>query len=249
MADFQLYYGDYAFQVRKTWVDFTYQDIMSKLGYRMFTRVTARFGGTLKGADSDAVDALIDACNLAMVPDRDFVLKKDGVATKHSIYTNQTLDGVKIVQFQWVKGNTQGARGNGTEFVNKRSFLGTVTADIPNVEQEIVEWQETIRQEGTGGSDFEIKESISGLPVAQALQGATALHVIQEGYAIGWSTWPVFPSPKYPSSVKPKPSSYMRGPATYGRYVTRLHPIRWRYVHKLSTTPPTAWYPLDPPLP
>lgn len=233
--------GSYSFETRKTWLTWRRTPVMSKRRFRMYDSIVATFGGTVTGADLTTLESAIDAAQTAaQLVNEDFKLfQADGVTpTKHVLETASTLYGTRF-EFEWVKGQTRGFRGNGTEYVNKRSFIGRMLAEVEDNEEEIVEWNERVYQVGSGGAELTVKESIAGAPIEQLLQAETGMVIVQEGYGVGWSDWPDFPTSILGGAgFRAKPAYYERSsPIIEGRYASRLHPIKWRYTHEITTAP------------
>lgn len=247
-----LKWGSHQFQSRKTWLDWAYQPVVSPRGFLMFYRVNARFGGTVSittGDDiNDLEDLIVDTEAAMLIPNQDFALyHESNTIAKHAISASDTMDGTRM-QFAWLKGSGRVSRGNSNEYVNLRSFQGMVSYELEANEEDIPIWQERLTQFGSGNSEIVVKESLTGFPIGQTVQAATAVTIVQEGTAIGWDGYPSFPASVAPSAFRSKAAVYERGAPTYGRYLTRMYPIRWRYTHELIGAPASPLFPTDPPI-
>lgn len=241
--------GSVSLQANRVKLGWHWTPVVSKRGYLMYRRLAASFTGTVSDPSSlsNLEDLIEDTETAAKTLDQDFKLFFDDGTTesKHVVETADTMDGTRI-SFGWGEGTSRATRGSGVEYLAYRSFRGLMTCEIADPEEEIVEMHETIRQIGSGGAEFVVKESIPSTPIIQVLQAATGLQIIQEGYAVGFTGYPAFPAPVIPLSLRAKPTIYERLPPTYGRYVDRLFTSRWRYVMDLTTAPGSPIYPTGP---
>lgn len=246
-------WGSTSLQSRKTWLDWTYTPVMSNRGFLMFYRVQARFGGTVSITGAQTIsdlETLMTTTQTAMLlQNQDFGLyHEDNSPSLHVVDKDDTMDGTRM-QFGWLKGTARAIRGNSNEYINLRSFQGMCSWEINAAEEAVPVWEETLRQIGTSGTQILVMESLTGVPLVQAVQAATQVVLIQEGHAVGWAGYPDYPDAIFPDYVNAKSTIYERGAPIYGRNRTRLYPSRWRIVHELDTAPVTPVYPTDPPVP
>jgi len=231
--------GTFEFQANRTWLTWRYTPVFSNVGRRMQTNIVASFGGSVSGANLAALETIIENTqNAAQTMNLDFGLfQNDGTTpTKHVLLTANTINGTRF-ELEWVKGQVLAAGGNGAQYVNRRSFVGRMFAEVAANEKEIIDWHEDMRQIGTGGIEKALKESLTGAPEKQEVQQQTGVILIQEGYAVGWSAYPSFPAPNSAPDLRVKLVVQEKGTPKFGRNLSTRYPIRWRYYHELVTAP------------
>jgi hypothetical protein len=166
-----------------------------------------------------------------------------GTVTNHLLLNSSTLNGNNPVQFAWIV--TPPTPG---EFVLRRSFrLRVVGQTAPlDYSHPLMEWHESLRYMGTGGSVVKWRPSLTGVPMAQIVQVASTVTVIQRGTALGIGDYPVPPDPYFPLFLQVLPSSPIEyvTPRTLGSVPTQYR-VNWLWVMQgpaaslTSTTEPT----------
>ena len=163
----------------------------------------------------------------------------DGVTeTVHVLESSATINGVRVVNgVNYIAGwpDVWGVR---TEYVYRRSYQIHLQAEVLDAEGTIFSFNQTVRQIGLGGADFEVLETLSGLPQSQITNLQTAFRAEQFGTAIGIETYPAFPIAMWPLFLKPKISTldYVT-PQLWGSNGNYLYPIVWRYKFLSPATP------------
>lgn len=241
-------WGSFSFPDRAVAIAFHKKPLMSRRGYRVHTKVEVPFRGVLSGTSVSDLQSKMDAMETALATfDQDFTLFQDDgtTATIHTIDSSATLDGTRV-QFKWLDPK-ESVRGNGAEYVKWRSFAGLIEAELNDNEEEVVEWRESIYQQGSCGAQVIAQEALATSPVLVSPQAATSGVLIQEGYGVGWSAYPSFPTAASPTAIMARQTSYQKLPPIYGRHVDRLYPIRWRYAMALTGTAIGSLTPTSPP--
>src|SRR5690606_32239803 len=82
-----------------------------------------------------------------------------GQPTSHVISSVGTLGGIRVTQMPSYP------RGDGGEYTTFRTFEIQLEADYPNLQAELVAFEEQISVTGTGGPRFTILETLTGPPV------------------------------------------------------------------------------------
>lgn len=163
--------------------------------------------------------------------------QSDGTTeTKHKITQQETLNGIKVVSFNWLDG-PPGQWGGGAEYTLVRTYQVVFEADILDADGEIVFWTQTIEQIGTGGRDFEVAESLNSFPIEQTTNFATQFRARQHGMAYGLLGNPVPPAPIWPGSLKPRETrpAAASTPKIIGSFNSIYWPVQWDY-HYLAAT-------------
>jgi hypothetical protein len=104
--------------------------------------------------------------------------------TRHTLYSADTLNGVRVHQFNWLKGNP-GIWGSGVEYTNKRTYHIVVMAEKLWADNNLYFYRSTISGTGTCGPKKIWMPSLTGLPQGQNVQAWTTQKVVQTGMNIG----------------------------------------------------------------
>ncbi len=159
----------------------------------------------------------------------------DGNLTNHSITSAASLTGTKVIARDWPK-------SDGAEWATKRTFRVTVQADFEDIEplQDIKWWHETVRYSGNTGARKRFVNVDIGAPQKQTIGLRTTQTIIQQGQAIGQTTWPNLPDPILTESdtvierldqrhvVHQSPRRERNGFYDY--------PVQWRYVFESTVS-------------
>lgn len=162
--------------------------------------------------------------------------QSDGTTeTEHKITENETLNGIRIVDFTWSDG-LPGQWGAGPEYTFVRTYRVSLQADVLDSDGEIVFWSQTIEQIGTGGRDFSVQESLNSFPIVQFTNFATQFRARQHGMAIGLNGTPAAPGAIWPGSLDPRLSRVSSTtPQIIGAIKSIYWPIKWDYHFKAGT--------------
>jgi hypothetical protein len=100
--------------------------------------------------------------------------------------------GIRVMSLNFPKGAEKG------EFANARHYEITVEAIYPNLVDGLLQFQETITLNGTGGPRYAYIEVLQGPPVRQTVCENTLIRATQSGHAIGLFSYPTVPQPLWP---------------------------------------------------
>lgn len=116
----------------------------------------------------------------------------DGTVTPHAL-TNDSpdcLSGVRVVERSWPKGGP-------AEYATARTFHITLEAEYLDVEDNLVDWQETLEFRGNTGPRVVVEETYFG-PRSYVAALKTSQKIIQSGRAIGMSGYVMPPGALFP---------------------------------------------------
>jgi hypothetical protein len=150
----------------------------------------------------------------------------DDTPTYHGIDNLDSISGVKILGRNWPKGDA-------AEYASKRTFSITAYSEYADAESQLVYWQETVRQIGSGGPRREVRDFYTG-PREAITQLRTAVRVIQSGRAIGFTAYVTPPGPIYPAAVDHESMMQEFGSGQQQGLMACFYPSRWAYVHTLT---------------
>lgn len=223
-------YGDYEFEnqeaTRKSTVKVSQR---SRRDRRNMLRVRWGIEGFFQADTEAALIAKKDALEAALAVDgRDLKLKyPDDGAVADALYSSQTIGGVRCVQLAFPKG--EGVEWVAATGAGGLTFNFVMEGVINENAEELLFYTETLSRIGTGAGEFGYLGVVNGPPQYQDLSLATTYQVVQAGRAVGFSGYPVAPTP-------------VDIPATHGRTATATlgtpdfigadqinYPIRWRY--------------------
>ena len=115
-----------------------------------------------------------------------------GVASHLHLNPSEATGGIRVLSVNFPKGAEKG------EFANARHYEITVEAIYPNLVDGLLQFQETITYNGTGGPRYAYIEILNGPPVRQTVCEQTLYRITQSGHAIGLFSYPTIPSPLWP---------------------------------------------------
>jgi hypothetical protein len=198
-------YGAYSHDADEVMVRTSVQWIVDKFNRRMGEVIEYTIIGVKKVADDpdpevtkqNLTDALFDLTEAYNVDYQDFgMYHDDGVTpTRHIVFNEETFGGTKVVT---PPSFINGPWGGRVEYTNTRTFFLVLRAEI-RVGDGLYSLKQKLTVKGTGGLKWRYSPKISGSPDAQILQTATSFWYIQEGEAIGRTTFPVPADLLYPS--------------------------------------------------
>jgi len=171
--------------------------VRSPRGTRREVLSRMRVTGDIIATGQDAIAARIDELVLAYAEDyRDAALyHDDGTITRHALLNNvvQNATGVQITHRSW-------PRGDPAEYATYRHFSIGFQARYTELDSDLMEYRESVRKMGSGGPMYGFVTMSSGPPRRQTIADQTPVRIIQSGYAVGYSTYPLVyvPGPLYP---------------------------------------------------
>lgn len=227
--------GTHPLPNRKAWIAVSKRERRSRIGRRMFYATHITCGGDLlqKDADTDALTTQMQALDAACTSDKDIVLyKSDGTTpTYHRYLTADTIDGIRLVNFQWLKGSPEvgGARGSGTQYHVRRSWMAEFYGEFLNNESNIIEWQERLSIIGDGGPVFISKCAQTGPVQFQQTQLFSPILIVQTGSGVGMLSRPLPPDPIAPLSVHHEKTRIEPFTPRFGVHRNTGFGIRWTF--------------------
>lgn len=149
----------------------------------------------------------------------------DGTPTLHFLQSSHpsNLTGNHVLYRNWPIGGPE-------EYATCRTFGVGIGATFLDADSQIEAFQETVSVIGTGGPEFEVVECQDGLYVDQIIPQSKRF-VIQEGYAIGISGYPlVQPPPLLPDYEHVRQRRVTSCGGRFRGQGYSDYTIRWRYV-------------------
>lgn len=209
----------------------------SPRGERELVRETWHITGIKHAASQSALTAALADLRLAYsVNGRDAGLYlDDGVTpTDHLLISNVTLGGVRVLSLDF-------PQGDGAEYSTFRTYRITLEADFPDTSGNLLEYDEALHFEGTGGPRRVFLEVLEGLPQEQIGTTCTTYRATQQGRAVGYGTYPVPPPPLWPAAELPERRRIvLRTPERHAGSFARF-PVEWNY--SFESIAPLAGYP------
>lgn len=215
-------------------IRFDVQNHLSPRGLRFKATHTMHIGGDLL-ADTQAalltrIGEIIDTYSY---DDGDAILYgNDGTATPYAMYTDggTNLTGVRVIQKSWPKGGRE-------ELVTARKFSVTLQTEYEEVDDQLLQFRESLRYIGNCGPRIWPVDLDVGAPVLQIINQQTHQRIIQQGRAIGWAGYPVYPDPIFSSPVlehQDQREVELHGPQFMGK-LFRGYEISWRYIFSAAS--------------
>ena len=241
--------GTYQHPARKAWISVRKREVLSRVGTRMWYDTVIVCGGTITDKTGTpatlktAMDALVT--NIVGGQDVRMVLDDGTTPTHHTYLNSETIDGIRLVNFEWLKGSpgSGNAYGSGVELLYKASWRAQFRGEFVTgaYESDIVEWNEWIRQIGTGGPRFRSKGSIEGEVQYQQLQANTSVRLLQGGNAVAITGYPGGATPLFPFDEHEDVRNYEVRTPRWGGLQNVLYGSRWLY--NMEYTAPQAFIP------
>jgi hypothetical protein len=159
-------------------------------GFRWGNRYTAEIQGEILETTQAAFNTKINGLINAYADNgNDFgFYDNDGTLTNHSITSSASISGTKIILRDWPK-------SDGAEWATKRTFRVRLQADFVDVESELKDFKESITHVGIAGQRKRLIPVDDGEPETQTIVQQHPQQIIQQGYAVGQTTWPIPPGP------------------------------------------------------
>lgn len=235
-------YGGYTVPSGQAWVAFTKSPKFNEGGQQFAETHRWAITGLLinSGADSYAFTTQINALISAFSTNNKdlFLLQNDGVTqTAHSILTANTIGGTRVVEktFPDAKGGA---------YVTNYVWGVVVEADILTGYTGLQSFFERVQWVG-GGPKFVMLQTLNGPSQKQWVQDQTPYKAMQTGRAIGFTSYPVPPSPLWPYALHQDESPFeMSSPKRTGPPGNATYTdweISWTYNHEDAA--PLAGFP------
>lgn len=190
------------------------------IAHRHFLQVDLKYDNQadLTAAIQELIDAYsVNGVNCGLYQD-------DGTPTPHGMVSAETLSGVRVENFDWIKGDAE-------EYATQRTALITVACEYEDVESQIWDWVETFTFTGNCGPAYDVARTWDG-PQEYQTSEKTEQQIVQRGYAIGWGAYPSIPPPFFSGpNIIPHPDRFVLKPSTptlWGKSY-RLFRYDWAY--------------------
>ena len=144
----------------------------------------------------------------------------DGTPTRHLIQNGESISGSHVIHRSW--------DGGPDELATTRTFDIIIETVYPDVESQLIYWEESVRVVGTGGPKFEVTDTWNG-PLYTQVAANTKQSIIQSGKAVGWSAYVEPPAPIYPAYLHNELASVERGSGKMRGQLATHYPISWTY--------------------
>lgn len=243
----KLVYNGYQFDNNEIQITLRKREVLGRTQRRSHLAVEAIVKGVKIAATPEELTAKLGVMEASLVSSNGNLIfyDNDDQPTIHSITANQTLNGIRVSEIQYMDGYP-GVWGARTEYVNRRTYRVIFSADVSDPESNLIAYSETISLRSSGGHDFTIQQGISGVPTQVITADWTPLVLQQRGMAIGYSSYPFIPPPLYPLLyLKKEPfEQSSETPLSYGRNGFTHYPVAWLYTFEAPTglilqSPPT----------
>jgi hypothetical protein len=200
---------------------------LSPRGKRIETEITMHLYGQFCEDSTSEVMTRIDELIAAYTDDyQDAGLYlDDGTLTRHTLTNYDSISGVRVMHRSW--------DGNPDELATTRTFDIVLAATYPDVESQLIQWEETIEVTGTTGPAFEIVPTFFG-PLAVQTALRTPQYIVQSGSAIGHTAYVEPPGPIFPAFEHQERRNIRLGSGKQrGRTATHF-PSSWNYYFTLA---------------
>ena len=234
----QLRWGGYAFDDNEVWIQAFARRVYSPRGRRIMLHRSCVVGGVKIGTSESDLTAKLQALEAACNIDGNDLIFYDnsGNPTVHVLTTSGSLNGVQVKQPVHYPGPPV-FWGMGTEYVYKRTYRVTFEADYLSFDDNLVSSYETITKIGTGGQSTVYQESFYGVPQLQIPKLYTKCRLIQQGRAVGLTSYPTPSTPLYgdPFIQNDRTQLILEKPLYQNIYTMTHYPVRWAYFYESPT--------------
>lgn len=228
-------HGAYTTDLGEASVSETHTHILDARGYRVRTRKRIDVSGRKRSTDYTTLQTDIDSLKAALDNDNVDSGLVDAADTPgtHYIATASTLYGTRVVSKSFPD-------STGAENTTYRSFAFAIEAEVADVDPNsdgLMLFTETVTVIGDGSEEKVLVESMDAVPEEQTLKDFTIVRAIQEGRAIGNTSYPSFPSQLFGSGFRGHRSRESKEtPEVIGGSL-RNYPISWSYYYEFSSDP------------
>ena len=169
---------------------FSVRPLYSSRGFKWGARYTMEIQGEILDTTQSGFQTKVNALINAYADNGyDFgFYDGDGVLTNHSLTSSASLSGTKIVLRDWPK-------SDGAEWATKRTYRIRVQADFVELENDTVQYDESVINHAGAGTVQRYVNVRSGSPVLQTVREQSYRTVIRHGSATGHTGYPVPPGP------------------------------------------------------
>lgn len=187
-----LKYGTTTFADGSTEVKISKRPEYSARGYRIGTRETWNVDGELIG-DAATLNTLIAKLQIALSRNNQSaaLLFSGGGQSVHSMNTARTRGGVRVLNLDFPD-------GAGAQFATFRSFSFALEALFPDLEDDLLAFEETITVSGGGPIEIYVQPRETK-PIRQTVANYSVVTTTQQGSATGYSRKPSYPAPVAPA--------------------------------------------------
>lgn len=224
-------------QVR--WVQRSRRDLTPR-GYPDKEIINIQLGLFLHAATQAALTTSIDSFESAFQTnggDLHLYLSDGTTESSHTLLSSNTITGIRVV------GAPSYPSRFGAEYAAGLTALGryvevNLQAEINRTDRNIKAWFETVEIIGSSEGEFVIQTPLEGPPIRQEVSEASPAIMIQQGFAIGYSSYPTPQAPLFINDVHYSRSRVKRyNPReTAGTYTD--YKIEWMWPHeKVSLFP------------
>lgn len=226
---FQLFYGDRKFSGGENTITIVRPPIYSARGYRIATRERWTIDGVLHAADSAAVTTALNTLQSDLAKnDETLVLTTDGtVESTHKLAPADMVGGVRVVALEYPE-------GGGGEYSTYRTYRIVIEAIRDDAEQDLLSFQEVIRQVG-GGERKVWLEILNGPPQLQITNRQTTQLITQSGNATSYTAQPQPAFPLLPLVEHIDRRQIVRRSPEEQRGDFRGFTTEWTYVFETGT--------------
>lgn len=226
-----LSYNGYAHADNEVWFNITKRATYSPQGLR--ERMVERWDirGVLTGDDeSDLTSKMQALSNAYSVNGGDLqFIGNSGQLTHHALFSSNTLNGTRIEKFDWLPGNP-GIWGSGTEYVAKRSYQITVTAETLINSGNLYLYRATLSAMGTCGPRKIWMPSLTGIPQMQIVRAYTTQRIHQSGTVVGLTGYEFPDSPLFPEYEHLDRRQVNKlSPQEVNQNQSLKYPVTWNY--------------------
>lgn len=220
-----LRYGAYTHDQNECAVVISKRAVYSPRGLRQFVRETWRVTGIKQAASQAALTAALNTLRAAYNVnglDAGLYLDDGQTPTDHILPSAATLGGVRVVGLEF-------PNGDGAEYSTFRTYRLTLEADFPDTATNLLEYDEALSFEGTGGPRRVFLDVLEGFPQEQIGTQCTTYRAVQQGRAVGYGAYPTPPPPIWPAAELPdRRRIALRVPERHANQFARF-PVEWYY--------------------
>lgn len=191
-----LRYGSYTHDQNECAVVISKRAVFSPRGLRQFVRETWHVTGIKQAASQSELTTSLAALRTAYSAnglDAGLFLDDGTTPTDHILVSRAALGGVRVVALEF-------PRGDGAEYSTFRTYRLVLEADFPDTSSNLLEYDESLSFDGTGGPRRVFLEVLEGLPQEQIGAQRTTYRASQQGRAVGYGGYPVPPPPIWPAA-------------------------------------------------
>lgn len=188
-----LKYGSYSFDDNEAAIVISKRSNFSDRGRLEYTRETWTVSGVKHADTQAALTTALAAMRAALQNGYDLALYLgDGTTlTDHYMLNSAARGGVRVTLLDFPK-------GDGAEYSTFRTYSIQFEADYYNTSEQLVQFDEEITIEGTGGPRKFFIEVLEGPPVEQIAVQRTTYRATQSGSVTGFGAFVQPPAPLWP---------------------------------------------------